>query len=201
MTKFPAEKQLDEGTLAGQSAANQIVEIAKKWEEFWPNSLGWATQEVVDQLGSAEMERHTSVATSLSYWPERLELHGTIGEYLLAWACLGSVVEGGLKVFFCVYTYDWQQDDDAPTSYENGGKRKQNKPSRTMLDSLLKYAKKRNIFEPHDLEMMALVRDQRNLIHPLKQGETLMGSEFNCALVAVASIYQSIDDRIPYPDY
>ena len=52
-----------------------------------------------------------SLATSLSRWVGAT----SDGDLILAWANLGTLVEGQLKLFLCVYYEDYMKDADGIT--------------------------------------------------------------------------------------
>jgi hypothetical protein len=76
---------------------------------FWKNAHGWAPSDAANLMNNSKLEHQISLSKCLSKW-----LGGTTtGELILAWANLGSLVEGQLKLFLCVFYNDYFSDEDA----------------------------------------------------------------------------------------
>jgi hypothetical protein len=169
-----------------------IIAICKRWSEFWPNSGGWGTEEISEMFEQRSMDRLVSMAQSLRHWGDRLEVNATEGELILAWVNLGALVEGALKLFFCVYYNDWNNDPDAP-AYKNE-KRMQ---IDTFFDKLIQFHLEKS--EGADRNFLENIRDQRNLIHPLKVGFVFGVEAFRESLALSANLFLSVEGRLPYP--
>lgn len=76
---------------------------------FWSNASGWAPQDAAELLSRSRLDRQVSLSESLARWttgPHPL----SDGDLILAWANLGCLVEGTLKLFLAVYYQDYQAD-------------------------------------------------------------------------------------------
>ncbi len=75
--------------------------------DFWSNPQGWAPDSVTRILTVARLDWLKSLTDSLEIWVDK-GLQMTDGELLLACANLGALVEGWLKLFYCVYYEDYR---------------------------------------------------------------------------------------------
>jgi hypothetical protein len=67
---------------------------------FWQyNSADWVPTDVTEILEKSMLGRQSALAKALAIWLNR----NSEGELILAWANLGALVEGLLKLFLCVY--------------------------------------------------------------------------------------------------
>ena len=63
---------------------------------FWKEAHGWAPIEAAELLNKSMLEWQGSLAEQLSVWCGTL----TDGQLILAWANLGALVEGQMKLLF-----------------------------------------------------------------------------------------------------
>lgn len=140
------------------------------------------------------MARQASIAKSLRRWPNRLRNCSDEGELALAWVNLGTIAEGALKVYYGVFYTHWMDDDHVPQ--KNG---KTLLPSDTFFDKMIIFSEKRALFDADTIAFLRRLRDQRNLIHPLKKGEIKGFDEFLDSLRITASFLENIENRLPYP--
>jgi hypothetical protein len=79
--------------------------------DFWKNnSTGWAPAEAAAILTRSMLDWQVSLARSLKIWLGR----ESDGELILAWVNLGSLVEGFLKLFLCIYYTDYIKEEKTP---------------------------------------------------------------------------------------
>ena len=76
---------------------------------FWKEAHGWAPIEAAELLNKSMLEWQGSLAEQLSVWCGTL----TDGQLILAWANLGALVEGQMKLLLSVYYQDDLTDADA----------------------------------------------------------------------------------------
>jgi hypothetical protein len=93
---------------AEMSTIEVCTEISRRTEvmmTFWANSKGWAPVPSSDLMSRSMLEWQTSLSKQLCRWIDAC----TSGELILAWANLGALVEGQMKLFLCVYYNDYQR--------------------------------------------------------------------------------------------
>lgn len=178
-----------------ENSCASLIRICERWAMFWPNSAGWGPSQVTDVLTHSLMQRQLSLAQSLEKWLDRFNDETNNGDLLLAWVNLAAVMEGALKLYFCVYYLDWIKDPKSPTQ-----KGVLIEPSDTFFDKLIIFSDQKSLFSGSEIHFLRIIRDQRNLIHPFKAGVTLDLLEFKKALIHADCLCSEIDSRLPYPD-
>ena len=74
----------------------KIVNIHKDIEGFWSNADGWAPNEANELLEKSRLDWQLSLSKCLNLWQN---IPDESGYLILAWANLGSLVEGTMKLF------------------------------------------------------------------------------------------------------
>ena len=75
------------------------------------NLRGWASNDTVDILDNSRLDWLIDLSGVLSFWKEKAKNKMNNGELLLAYATLGALVEGWLKLFYCLYIKDYSNDN------------------------------------------------------------------------------------------
>jgi len=93
-------------------AIGRIEALNRNLARFWRTANGWAPIEAAGLLSKSRLDWQVSLSRCLRLWirtpPDRLE----DGELILAWANLGSLTEGTMKLFLSVFYHDYQKDID-----------------------------------------------------------------------------------------
>lgn len=183
---------------SAEDACDLIIDISTKWAAFWPKSHGWAPSIAADLMKQELMDRQLAMARALKNWPKRLLEKDGQGDLVLAWTNLGSVIEGALKVYMCVFYADWLNDADAPVKHgskktPDGGK------LGAMFEEIIQFVAKKDLFSEQEVEFIRFVQRQRNLIHPLKMGTVADREEFEEAVIHAAAFHNDIELRLPDP--
>jgi len=77
--------------------------------DFWKSAHGWAPIEAAGLLNKSMLEWQASLSSSLRMWL----CSSSDGDLILAWANIGALVEGQLKLFLSVWCNDYSADSDA----------------------------------------------------------------------------------------
>ena len=105
MYRYPDIPRLND-----QEICKTIAQETTKIMDFWKGNLaGWAPAEAAEILAETMLDWQSSLARSLENWLGR----ESDGELILAWVNLGSLVEGFLKLFLCVYYTDYVGEEKA----------------------------------------------------------------------------------------
>src|SRR5258708_38524822 len=96
-----------------KSIIKEIVNLNEHIREFWSNAQGWAPVEAALQLSRSRLDWQVSLSLTLQLWITPPEDTQRDGQLILAWANLGSLVEGTLKLLLCVHYRDYQADAHA----------------------------------------------------------------------------------------
>jgi hypothetical protein len=118
------------------------------------------------------------------------------GDLILAWANLGSLVEGAMKLHLSVFYKDYLADPDAVVL-----KGKIQDPDGLMLERLKHFFAKK--FWPADsphLAYVEMVQTRRNAIHAFKASELRTFADFRNAIRRHLELLRAINNMLPYPD-
>lgn len=147
---------------------DRIAKLNRQLATFWLKSDGWAPAHVAGLLGKSRLDWQVSLSDTLRMWNEGDEL--TPGELILAWANLGSLVEGSVKLLLSVW-YETFKADVENLKKANAFDHKKgvaHSPDGLTLDPLRKYCLARELLEPKHLTLMELIQQRRNAIHAFK---------------------------------
>lgn len=176
----------------------EIIRINTEISRVWSNVYGWAPRENADLLSKSRLDRQVALSLTLKNWLRRRNDGSDEGRLILAWANLGSLVEGTMKFFLCVFAHDYARD------YMNVGATKQHpEPDPLMLESLKQFFcqkvwldSQRTTFSP----LVELVQQRRNAIHSFKDRPLGDWMEFRKTLRAYLGFLQDINGTVPYPE-
>ncbi len=189
----PLSPLADEDTL-GFSAEDLCARIATLTGcimGFWEGG-GWAQGEAAALLDRAMLRWQASLAKSLHHWVNA----SSEGDLILAWANLGALIEGQLKLFLCVYYHDYQRDVDGIRKH---GQRVD--PDGCGLEELRQFFVKRiwdvgKNWNPY----IEQVQQRRNAVHAFQYREIGTFEEWTNALRLHLSFVRDVGGGLPYPD-
>lgn len=161
---------------------------------FWKDAHGWAPTEAATLLNKSMLEWQVSLASSLSKWTGPLD----DGELILAWANVGAIVEGQLKLFLSVYYNDYLSNSEAAIKTKGGNVLD---PDGVTLEPLRVFFKNNIWSSAEDWdEWILLVQTRRNAIHAFKSKTIGTTEELHAALRKLRLFVHVINNRLPYPD-
>jgi len=99
----------DIAKLSIDEVCQRIETLTERMMLFWKKAHGWAPASSAALLSKSMLEWQRSLAGCLKRWLNAK----TDGELILAWANLGALVEGQLKLFLSVYYADYSVDAEA----------------------------------------------------------------------------------------
>jgi len=157
---------------------------------FWEGG-GWAQDDARALLDRSMLRWQASLATTLRRWVNA----SSEGDLILAWANLGALVEGQLKLFLCVYYADYQRDVHG---IRKRGQRTD--PDGSGLENLRNFFVKRiwNVgtdWNPY----VELVQKRRNAVHAFQHREIGTFQEWIDALRLHLSFVRDVGGGLPYP--
>lgn len=179
----------------------KIISLNAKLSAFWASAHGWAPEDAANLLSKSRLDWQVSLSESLRFWIDRDTM--TDGELILAWANLGALLEGSLKLFFSIYYSDFQMDTEAlkkANAYDHK-KKTHKEPDGLTLEVLRRYAIHKNLFEETQREMFQLVQNRRNAIHAYKDRELGSVNEFRDSVRGYMEFLTDVDRSVPYPYY
>jgi hypothetical protein len=174
----------------------KIIEANLWLANFWRNSYGWAPNRAADLMSISRLDRQVSLSRTLKLWTRDINHELTDGELILAWANLGSLIEGTLKLFCSIFYEDYQKDIKAP----------KNKRGEIVEPDVLRLEQLKVIFyksadiEKEWYDFIDLVQYRRNAIHAYRDKDIGDTKEFYKCLEKYLYFIERVQCRIPYPD-
>ena len=167
--------------------------LVRSMMNFWKSPHGWAPVDAAALLNKSMLEWQSSLADCLQLWRHPL----SEGELILAWANIGSLVEGQLKLFLSVFYNDYVADVDAIKTKHG----EQIDPDAVTLEPLRVFFKKK-VWGPSESwdDWILLIQQRRNAIHAYKFKDIGTTEELHAALMRLLEFVRMINGRLPYPD-
>jgi hypothetical protein len=178
--------------LTTEKVCERIERLTTEVMGFWMSANGWAPAEAASLLNRSMLEWQASLSASLKGWLGS----STDGDLILAWANLGALVEGQLRLFLSVYYKDYQADA-APIVVSGTVQQ----PDEAALEMLRQFFVRRIWCDGTDWNpYVQLVQQRRNAIHAFRTRELGTFDEWRECLRKHLAFIQDMNDRLPYPD-
>jgi hypothetical protein len=183
-------------------AIDRIEALNRNLVKFWRSANGWAPIESAGILSKSRLDWQVLLSRSLRLWIRTPPDHLEDGELILAWANLGSLTEGTMKLFLSVYYHDYQKDIDGLKSAKAYHHKKQAliSPDGLSLDVMRAYFKNREILDAECDAYVELVQQRRNAIHAYKDRPIGDDQEFQSAVLSYLMMLRAVNSQLPYPD-
>lgn len=174
-----------------EELCSRIATLTGSIMDFWDDG-GWAQNDAAQLLDRSMLRWQASLARTLFRWIDAT----SEGDLILAWANLGALVEGQLKLFLCVYYDDY-------TSYVEGIRNRGQliDPDICMLQGL------RQFFVKHIWDVgtnwnpyVEMIQQRRNAIHAFQQRDIGTFQDWTEALRLHLSFVRYTGGGLPYPD-
>lgn len=179
----------------------RIENLNNQLAKFWLKSDGWAPVVAAGLLGKSRLDWQVSLSGSLRLWVRDPADALTPAELILAWANLGSLIEGTIKLFLSVYYETFKADIDNLKKviiYHNK-KQEPLSPDGLTLEPLRRYCALREILNEDDLALVQLVQQRRNAIHAFKDRPIGDDAEFQQSVRGYLQMLRNVIARLPYP--
>lgn len=173
---------------------NRIVILNEDLRQFWTQADGWAPIEAAQLLSKSRLDLQVSLSLCLKIWLIEPLPDDKNGRLILAWANLGSLVEGTMKLFLSVFYEGYKSDVEA---IKNKGKLID--PDGLQLESMRQFFRKRIWGEDWD-EWIRHIQNKRNAIHAYKSRDIGTFEDFFADVRRYLKFLRYINDRLPYPD-
>lgn len=180
---------------------HRIEKLNSQLAKFWSKSDGWAPVAAAGLLGKSRLDWQVSLSGTLQLWIRDPAEALTPAELILAWANLGSLIEGTIKLFLSVYYETFKADIDNLKKVNAYNKKKQEplSPDGLTFEPLRQYCALREILNKDDLELVQLVKQRRNAIHAFKDRPIGDEAEFERAMRDYLQMLRNVIARLPYP--
>ena len=170
----------------------RIISGNKQLASFWSASHGWAPDAAAELMSKSRLDWQFDLSETLNLWSSENIKNGQL---ILAWANLGALIEGTLKLFLAVYYMDYQGDAD---SFKSKGKLIE--PDSLALEKLKQFFKKKSLLSDDQISQIELVQQRRNAIHAFKERPIGTIKEYHECVSKYLELMIDINDRLPYPD-
>lgn len=179
---------------------DDIVLLNSRICEFWQDG-GWAPRDAAELLQEAKLDWQIELSRTLSLWLDPGPPGEQQARLILAWANLGTLVEGTLKWFLCVYRNDYGTN---PLLKRFGPQKGQLiEPPEAMLNELIQYFSSNVWTERQEREWYDWCREvqqRRNAIHAFEDHNLGTHEELLEGVCAYKEFLWDINTSLPYPD-
>jgi len=192
-TKIMSTPSTDTIALSAGELCTRIETLTTRMMDFWKSAHGWAPIEAAGLLNRSMLEWQASLASSLCRWVPA----SSDGDLILAWANLGALVEGQLKLFLSVYYKDYSADADAIRDRRG----RLTDPDSSTLEPLRQFFVRRIWTAGRDWNTyVQRVQQRRNAIHAFRARDIGTFDDWRNELPFHLSFVRDINGRVPYPD-
>ena len=166
---------------------------------FWKEYCYWAPNNVAEKLKIARIDWLIDLIDCLQIWTEKAPAL-TDGELILAYANLGCLVEGFLKLFYCVYYNDYIENvlrgktESIDKKYE---------PNNLRFESLKQLGRKtiwNSNTNNHWNLWIDTIQRKRNAIHGFNNIKIGNSLQFMINIKKFGDFVELMNERLPYPD-
>ncbi len=180
-------------TFTTEETCARIEKLTTNMMGFWKSAHGWAPVEAAGLLSKSMLEWQASLSLSLVRWLGS----SSNGDLILAWANLGALVEGQLKLFLSVWYRDYEKDADAIRDRRGALV----DPDESTLEPLRQFFVKRIWKAGEDWnDHVQVVQRRRNAIHAFKARDLGTFADWRAQLRMHLLFLRYINKRLPYPD-
>ena len=175
---------------------SKIIKLTENICEFWSNAHGWAPSDAAELLGKSRLDRQVSLSHCLRLWLDTPTDNDAEGRLTLAWANLGSLVEGTMKFFLSVYEADYSQ---SPVT--RGERHKPCDIDKLKFEELKQFFMK-NIWTDSQKKWdawLTKIQGRRNAIHAYKNQDIGTFDDFFEELGRYLDFANEIESQVPYP--
>lgn len=173
----------------------KIISGNEQLAAFWSNSHGWAQNSAADLMSKSRLDWQVSLSHSLRKWSSIK--NNESGELILAWANLGALLEGSMKLFLSVYFEDYSCDEDKILRYNT---KDQIDPDILALEKLKQFFRAKELVNKEWFSFIERVQQRRNAIHAFKDRPIGTADEFYKDVENYLLFLREINSRLPYPD-
>jgi len=175
-----------------EDTVNRIILGNEHFTSFWGNSSGWADVEAAELMSKSRLDWQVDLSNTLMLWDFKVE--PTAGELILAWANLGSLVEGTLKLFLCVHYSDYKKDIDCIKK-----KGEVVDPDALTLEPLKVFFLKKEILKTEWFGFIQIIQERRNAIHAFKTRSIGSHKEFESSVNTYLKLMLELNSMMPTP--
>jgi hypothetical protein len=178
-----------------------IVTLNDEIRRFWSKAEGWAPNNAADLLSISKLDWQVSLSKCLNIWLNKNDNDDDSGSLILAWANLGSLVEGTLKLVLCVYYDDYRNDTEAIFDIDKKkNEKKLKEPDILELEKLRQFFVKKQLVDKTWNNWILQIQQYRNAIHAYKNRDIGTWKEFYQDVRKYFEFLQLMNSLLPYPE-
>jgi hypothetical protein len=177
------------------AAIRDIIRINEHIRDFWGDG-GWAPARSASLLSNARLDRQVSLSRTLRNWTAKYNDDEIEGQLILAWVNLGSLVEGTMKWFLCVFAHDYDQNPVVCSE-------RTLEPDELFFGRMCDFFKKTvwtKIESNRWSDWVNMVRRRRNAIHAYRDSNIGTFGDFHDAVIKYRAFLLNCEGTAPYPD-
>lgn len=171
---------------------DRIISGNKQLASFWGSSHGWAPKEAADLMSKSRLDWQVELSKTLKLWSFQEVEHGQL---IMAWANLGALIEGTLKLFLAAYYLDYIKDGE---NFKFKGEVVS--PDSLALEKLKQFYRKKELLDNDWFPYIDLVQVRRNAIHAFKDRPIGNPLEFEKCVEKYLDLLITINGMLPYPE-
>lgn len=178
-----------------EQAVADIVQLNERIRRLWSDG-GWAPPDAARLLARARLDRQVSLSHTLRLWLAEPDAHDAEGRLILAWTNLGTLVEGTMKWFLCVFEHNYAPD------------RVVTQQGRELEPDELWFLRLCYFFRDHVwmseeadrwFSWCDKVRRRRNAVHAYEDRDLGTWEEFYRDIERYRDFVQDLEERVPDP--
>lgn len=173
----------------------KIISGNEQLAAFWSNSHGWAPSSAAELMSKSRLDWQASLSHSLRKWSSIKD--NDSGELILAWANLGVLVEGSMKLFLSVFFEDYSNDEGKYLDFKT---KDQVDPDILAFEKLKQFFRAKELVNKKWFNFIDRVQQRRNAIHAFKDRPIGTVDEFYEDVENYLGFLRDINSRLPYPD-
>ena len=174
----------------------RIQRLNEGLRHFWSTSHGWAPANAAELMTRSRLDWQVDLSIALRNWRDPFPADAPNGTLILAWAHLGALVEGTLKLLLSVYYEDYIRDPDAPKTRKGAIIA----PDELSLEPIRAFMARRGLLSQTALAFVDLAQKRRNAIHAFRHRPLGTEAEWRTSLAAYLDLVREVNGRLPYPD-
>ncbi len=194
-------------TYSDKEVIERIIKLTEGLASFWSSSNGWAPIKAAELMSKSRLDWQASLARTLRIF-NLDDIKNEDGGLILAWATLGSLTEGVLKLFLSVWHTDYEASTLKGYTDKDGNLIS---PDILMLEKLRVFFAKeiypndiRKIWKEQGrldlIDWILKIQQRRNAIHAYKDREIGNFDDFFMELKRFLIFIRRLTDTFPYPD-
>lgn len=179
-----------------ESVISDIIGKNKEIRDFWSSAHGWAPNEVAELLAKSRLDWQVSLSYCLRLWLDAPSDDDVEGRLILAWANLGSLVEGTMKFFLSVHEADYS---NAP--HTRGKDKTPCDIDALQFEELKQFFNQKIWIKSQEKwnSWLTKIQQRRNAIHAYKDRDIGTFNNFFKELCEYLDFLEELEGRVPYP--